>query len=190
MGYTVRFASSMSNIKIVLNAMVMTAEERKKKKAEYHKRYYHEHRDEILSKMRERRKAAYMADPARFAEYTKKYEMKNLEKTKAYRRSYYLKNREKILAIAKKWRKEHPERVKANNKKNYDAERQRRAYARKIERERNGEMPDIDKVAALFKSETQAGHLRWLVNKKREEIRDMMAQGEKECASNEQAGME
>lgn len=180
----------MLNTKKSRNAMGMTAEERKKKKAEYHKRYYHEHRDEILSKSRERRKAAYMADPARFAEYTKKYQMKNLEKTKAYRRSYYLKNREKILAIAKKWRKEHPERVKANNKKNYDAERQRRSYVRMIERERNGEMPDIDKVAALFKSETQAGHLRWLVNNQREKIRDMMAQDEKKCASNEQAGME
>lgn len=178
------------NTKTSRNAMVMTAEERKKKKDEYHKRYYHEHRDEILSKNRERRKAAYMADPDRFAGYTKKYEMKNLEKTKAYRRSYYLKNREKILAIAKKWRKEHPERVKANNKKNYDAERQRRSYVRMIERERNGEMPDIDKVAALFKSKTQAGHLRWLVNNQREKIRDKMAQDEKKCASNEQAGME
>ena len=54
-----------------------------------------------------------------------------------------------------------------------------------IERERNGKMPDIDKVAALFKSETQAGHLKWLVNNQREKIRDMMAQDEKECASNE-----
>lgn len=162
---TAQLAGNMLNTKTSRNAMVMTAEERKKKKAEYHKRYYHEHRDEILSKSRERRKAAY-------------------------RRSYYLKNREKILAIAKKWRKEHPERVKANNKKNYDAEKQRRSYVRMIERERNGEMPDIDKVAALFKSETQAGHLRWLVNNQREKIRDMMAQDEKECASNEQTGME
>lgn len=52
---TAHLAGNMLNTKTSRNAMVMTVEERKKKKAEYHKRYYHEHRDEILSKSRERR---------------------------------------------------------------------------------------------------------------------------------------
>ena len=67
-------------------------------KEDYQKKYYQEHREEILAKSQKQRDFF-----KRQKEYAKKYHEEHREEIRKRQKEYYKKNRERILQRTKEW---------------------------------------------------------------------------------------
>ena len=84
-----------------------TDEELKEHNRERARRYYVLHREEMMRRNREWRRA----NPDRIREYGKRQRIRR--NVSQYNSEYYRKNRQRLIELASDWRKENPEKVRA-----------------------------------------------------------------------------
>ena len=107
-------------------------------KSEYNKKYYGEHREEILAKQKEYRKKNRTAILKREKELRKK----NKDRIRASKKRYYKANRERELARNKTYQEAHKEEMRAYKKqwdeenKEKNKEYQRQYYLEHLEEKR------------------------------------------------------
>lgn len=122
-------------------------------------RYYVLHREEMMRKNREWRKA----NPDRIKVYRKRQREKR--SASQYHYEYYRKNRQRMIERASDWRKANPEKVKGYNDK--------QKKLRRIEAERKKlERTNLKVKASIFRDPKAAEHFMWLaerVKKKKEQ---------------------
>ena len=154
------------NTKTSKNAMgrkkKYTDEELREHNRERARRYYALHRDEMMRRNLEWRRA----NPDRIREYGKRqYEKRRVSQ---YNYEYYRKNRKRMIERASEWRKANPEKVKGYNDKQKEL--------RKIEAERKKlRKMNPEAQASIFRDPQAAEHFKWLaerVKKKKEQSLD------------------
>lgn len=131
-----------------------TDEEIKEHNRERARRYYVLHREEMIRRNREWRKA----NPDRIKVYRKRQREKR--SVSQYNYEYYRKNRQRMIERASDWRKANPEKVKGYNDKQ---KKQRRLQA---------ERKKLEVMASIFRDPKAAEHFMWLaerVKKKKEQ---------------------
>lgn len=146
------------NTKTSRNAMgrkkKYTDEELKEHNRERARRYYALHRDEMMRRNLEWRRA----NPDRIREYGKRqYEKRRVSQ---YNYEYYRKNRKRMIERASEWRKANPEKVKGYNDKQKEL--------RKIEAERKKlRKMNPEAQASIFRDPQAAEHFKWLAERVR-----------------------
>lgn len=146
----------MLNTKTSRNAMgrkkKYTDEELKEHNRERARRYYALHRDEMMRRNLEWRRA----NPDRIREYGKR----QYEKRRVSQYNYYRKNRKRMIERASEWRKANPEKVKGYNDKQKEL--------RKIEAERKKlDRVSLEAQASIFRDPQAAEHFKWLAERVR-----------------------
>lgn len=131
-----------------------TDEELKEHNRERARRYYALHRDEMMRRNLEWRRA----NPDRIREYGKRqYEKRRVSQ---YNYEYYRKNRKRMIERASEWRKANPEKVKGYNDKQKEL--------RKIEAERKKlRKMNPEAQASIFRDPQAAEHFKWLAERVR-----------------------
>lgn len=131
-----------------------TDEEIKEHNRERARRYYALHRDEMMRRNLEWRRA----NPDRIREYGKRqYEKRRVSQ---YNYEYYRKNRKRMIERASDWRKANPEKVKGYNDKQKEL--------RKIEAERKKlRKMNPEAQASIFRDPQAAEHFKWLAERVR-----------------------
>nr|DAT16438.1 MAG TPA: hypothetical protein [Caudoviricetes sp.] len=148
----------MLNTKTSRNAMgrkkKYTDEELKEHNRERARRYYALHRDEMMRRNLEWRRA----NPDRIREYGKRqYEKRRVSQ---YNYEYYRKNRKRMIERASEWRRANPEKVKGYNDKQKEL--------RKIEAERKKlRKMNPEAQASIFRDPQAAEHFKWLAERVR-----------------------
>lgn len=136
-----------------------TDEEIKEHNRERARRYYVLHREEMMRRNREWRKA----NPDRIKVYRKRQREKR--RASQYNYEYYRKNREEMKRRNRDWRMANPEKVKGYNDK--------QKKLRRIEAERKKlERTNLKVKASIFRDPKAAEHFMWLaerVKKKKEQ---------------------
>ena len=136
-----------------------TDEELKEHNRERARRYYVLHREEMMRRNRELRRA----NPDRIREYGKRQRIRR--NVSQYNSEYYRKNRQRLIELASDWRKANPEKVKGYNDK--------QKKLRRIEAERKKlERTNLKVKASIFRDPKAAEHFMWLaerVKKKKEQ---------------------
>lgn len=162
---TAYLAGNMLNTKTSRNAMgqrkKFTDKELEERKRERRHRYYMLHREELMKKNREYRRA----HPEKVKIYGKRQQEKRREKTSLYNHEYYRKHRKRMLEYASNWRKANPDKIKGYNDKQ---KKQRRLQAERKKLERIN--PEVQ--ASIFRDPQAAEHFKWLaerVRKKKEQ---------------------
>lgn len=131
-----------------------TDEERKEHNRERARRYYVLHRDEMMRRNREWRKA----NPDRIKVYGKRQREKR--SVSRYNYEYYRKNRQRMIERASDWRKANPEKVKGYNDK--------QKKLRRIEAERKKlDRVSLEAQASIFRDPQAAEHFKWLADRVR-----------------------
>lgn len=129
-----------------------TDEELKEHNRERARRYYALHRDEMMRRNLEWRRA----NPDRIREYGKR----QYEKRRVSQYNYYRKNRKRMIERASEWRKANPEKVKGYNDKQKEL--------RKIEAERKKlDRVSLEAQASIFRDPQAAEHFKWLAERVR-----------------------
>ena len=146
------------NTKTSRNAMgrkkKYTDEEIKEHNRERARRYYALHRDEMMRRNLEWRRA----NPDRIREYGKRQREKR--RVSQYNSEYYRKNRKRMIERASEWRKANPEKVKCYNDKQKEL--------RKIEAERKKmDRVSLEAQASIFRDPQAAEHFKWLAERVR-----------------------
>ena len=90
-----------------------TDKEVEERKRERRHRYYMLHREELMRKNREYRRA----NPEKVKMYGKRQQEKRRAKTALYNHEYYCKHRQRMLEYASNWRKANPDKIKGYNDK-------------------------------------------------------------------------
>lgn len=131
-----------------------TDEELKEHNRERARRYYALHRDEMMRRNLEWRRA----NPDRIREYGKRqYEKRRVSQ---YNYEYYRKNRKRMIERASEWRRANPEKVKGYNDKQKEL--------RKIEAERKKlRKMNPEAQASIFRDPQAAEHFKWLAERVR-----------------------
>ena len=131
-----------------------TDEELREHNRERARRYYALHRDEMMRRNLEWRRA----NPDRIREYGKRqYEKRRVSQ---YNYEYYRKNRKRMIERASEWRKANPEKVKGYNDKQKEL--------RKIEAERKKlRKMNPEAQASIFRDPQAAEHFKWLAERVR-----------------------
>lgn len=148
----------MLNTKTSRNAMgrkkKYTDEELREHNRERARRYYALHRDEMMRRNLEWRRA----NPDRIREYGKRqYEKRRVSQ---YNYEYYRKNRKRMIERASEWRRANPEKVKGYNDKQKEL--------RKIEAERKKlRKMNPEAQASIFRDPQAAEHFKWLAERVR-----------------------
>ena len=162
---TAHLAGNMLNTKTSRNAMgrkkQFTDKEVEERKRERRRRYYMLHREELMRKNREYRKA----NPEKVKEYGRRQQEKRRAKTSLYNHEYYRKHRKRMLEYASNWRREHPDKIKEYNDKQ---KKQRKLQAERKKLKRIN--PEVQ--ASIFRDPQAAEHFKWLaerVRKKKEQ---------------------
>lgn len=155
---TAQFAGDMLNIKTSRNAMgrkkMYTDEELREYNRERARRYYALHRDEMIRRNLEWRRA----NPDRIREYGKR--QRKRRNVSQYNSEYYRKNRQRLIELASDWRKANPEKVKGYNDKQKEL--------RKIEAERKKlDRVSLEAQASIFRDPQAAEHFKWLAERVR-----------------------
>lgn len=146
------------NTKTSRNAMgrkkKYTDEELREHNRERARRYYALHRDEMMRRNLEWRRA----NPDRIREYGKRqYEKRRVSQ---YNYEYYRKNRKRMIERASEWRRANPEKVKGYNDKQKEL--------RKIEAERKKlRKMNPEAQASIFRDPQAAEHFKWLAERVR-----------------------
>ena len=138
-----------------------TDKELEERKRERRHRYYMLHRDELMKKNREYRRA----HPEKVKEYGRRQQDKRRGKTAQYNHEYYCKHRKRMLEYASNWRKANPDKIKEYNDKQKKL-RRLQAERKKLERIN----PEVQ--ASIFRDPQAAEHFKWLaerVRKKKEQ---------------------
>ena len=146
------------NTKTSRNAMgrkkKFTDEELKEHNRERARRYYVLHREEMMRRNREWRKA----NPDRIRAYGKRQrERRNVSQ---YNSEYYRKNRQRLIELASDWRKANPEKVKGYNDK------QKKLRRVEAERKKLRKM-NPEAQASIFRDPQAAEHFKWLAERVR-----------------------
>lgn len=155
------------NTKTSRNAMgrkkKYTDEELKEHNRERARRYYALHRDEMMRRNLEWRRA----NPDRIREYGKRqYEKRRVSQ---YNYEYYRKNRKRMIERASEWRKANPEKVKGYNDKQKEL--------RKIEAERKKlRKMNPEAQASIFRDPQAAEHFKWLAERVRRKKEQSLSQ--------------
>lgn len=155
------------NIKTSRNAMgrkkKYTDEELKEHNRERARRYYVLHREEMMRRNREWRRA----NPDRIREYGKRqYEKRRVSQ---YNYEYYRKNRKRMIERASDWRKANPEKVKGYNDKQKEL--------RRIEAERKKlDRVSLEAQASIFRDPQAAEHFKWLAERVRRKKEQSLSQ--------------
>lgn len=131
-----------------------TDEELREHNRERARRYYVLHRDEMMKRNLEWRRA----NPDRIREYGKRqYEKRRVSQ---YNYEYYRKNRKRMIERASEWRRANPEKVKGYNDKQKEL--------RKIEAERKKlRKMNPEAQASIFRDPQAAEHFKWLAERVR-----------------------
>lgn len=130
-----------------------TDEELKEHNRERARRYYVLHREEMMRRNREWRKA----NPDRIREYGKRQrERRNVSQ---YNSEYYRKNRQRLIELASDWRKANPEKVKGYNDK--------QKKLRKM---------NLEAQASIFRDPQAAEHFKWLAERVRRKKEQSLSQ--------------
>ena len=117
-------------------------------------RYYVLHREEMMRKNREWRKA----NPDRIKVYRKRQREKR--SASQYNYEYYRKNREEMKRRNRDWRMANPEKVKGYNDK--------QKKLRRIEAERKKlDRASLEAQASIFRDPQAAEHFKWLAERVR-----------------------
>lgn len=155
----------MLNTKTSRNAMgrkkQFTDKEVEERKRERRHRYYMLHREELMRKNREYRRA----NPEKVKMYGKRQQEKRRAKTALYNHEYYCKHRQRMLEYASNWRKANPDKIKGYN----DKQKKQRKLA--VERKKL-EKINPETQASIFRDPKAAEHFMWLaerVKKKKEQ---------------------
>lgn len=148
----------MLNTKTSRNAMgrkkKYTDEELKEHNRERARRYYVLHRDEMMRRNREWRRA----NPDRIREYGKRQRIRR--NVSQYNSEYYRKNRQRLIELASDWRKANPEKVKGYNDK--------QKKLRRIEAERKKlDRASLEAQASIFRDPQAAEHFKWIAERVR-----------------------
>lgn len=131
-----------------------TDEELKEHNRERARRYYALHRDEMMRRNLEWRRA----NPDRIREYGKRqYEKRRVSQ---YNYEYYRKNRKRMIERASEWRKVNPEKVKGYNDKQKKL-RRLQAERKKLDR------VSLEAQASIFRDPQAAEHFKWLAERVR-----------------------
>lgn len=140
-----------------------TDEELKEHNRERARRYYALHRDEMMRRNLEWRRA----NPDRIREYGKRqYEKRRVSQ---YNYEYYRKNRKRMIERASEWRKANPEKVKGYNDK--------QKKLRKIEAERKKlRKMNPEAQASIFRDPQAAEHFKWLAERARRKKEQSLSQ--------------
>lgn len=155
----------MLNTKTSRNAMgqrkKFTDKELEERRRERRHRYYMLHREDLMKKNREYRRA----NPDKVKEYCRRQQEKRREKTSLYNHEYYCKHRQRMLEYASNWRREHPDKIKEYN------EKQKKLRRIKAERKKLKKInPEVQ--ASIFRDPQAAEHFKWIaerVKKKKEQ---------------------
>lgn len=155
---TAQPAGDMLNTKTSRNAMgrkkKYTDEELKEHNRERARRYYVLHRDEMMRRNLEWRRA----NPDRIREYGKRQRIRR--NVSQYNSEYYRKNRKRMIERASEWRKANPEKVKGYNDK--------QKKLRRIEAERKKlDRASLEAQASIFRDPQAAEHFKWLAERVR-----------------------
>lgn len=130
-----------------------TDEELKEHNRERARRYYVLHREEMMRRNREWRKA----NPDRIRAYGKRQrERRNVSQ---YNSEYYRKNRQRLIELASDWRKANPEKVKGYNDK--------QKKLRKM---------NLEAQASIFRDPQAAEHFKWLAERARRKKEQSLSQ--------------
>ena len=132
----------------------LTDKELEERRQDRRHRYYMKHREELMRKNREWRKA----HPEKVKEYGRRQLEKRREETSLYNQEYYRKHRQRMLEYASKWRKAHPDKIKEYNDK--------QKKQRKLEAERK----KLDRInpetqASIFRDPQAKEHFMWLAER-------------------------
>lgn len=132
----------------------LTDKELEERRQDRRHRYYMKHREELMRKNREWRKA----HPEKVKEYCRRRLEKRREKTAQYNSEYYRKHRQRMLEYASKWRKANPDKIKEYNDK--------QKKLRKLAAERK----KLDRInpeaqASIFRDPKAAEHFMWLAER-------------------------
>lgn len=140
-----------------------TDEELKEHNRERARRYYALHRDEMMRRNLEWRRA----NPDRIREYGKRqYEKRRVSQ---YNYEYYRKNRKRMIERASEWRKANPEKVEGYNDK--------QKKLRKIEAERKKlRKMNLEAQASIFRDPQAAEHFKWLAERVRRKKEQSLSQ--------------
>lgn len=140
-----------------------TDEEIKEHNRERARRYYALHRDEMMRRNLEWRRA----NPDRIREYGKRqYEKRRVSQ---YNYEYYRKNRKRMIERASEWRRANPEKVKGYNDKQKEL--------RKIEAERKKlRKMNPEAQASIFRDPQAAEHFKWLAERARRKKEQSLSQ--------------
>ena len=131
-----------------------TDEELKEHNRERARRYYALHRDEMMRRNLEWRRA----NPDRIKEYGKRQREKR--RVSQYNYEYYRKNREEMKRRNRDWRMANPEKVKGYNDKQKEL--------RKIEAERKKlDRVSLEAQASIFRDPQAAEHFKWIAERVR-----------------------
>lgn len=155
------------NTKTSRNAMgrkkQFTDEELKEHNRERVRRYYVLHREEMMRRNREWRRA----NPDRIREYGKRQRIRR--NVSQYNSEYYRKNRQRLIELASDWRKANPEKVKGYNDK--------QKKLRKIEAERKKlRKMNPEAQASIFRDPQAAEHFKWLAERVRRKKEQSLSQ--------------
>ena len=138
-----------------------TDKELEDRRRERRHRYYMLHREDLMKKNREYRRA----NPDKVKEYCRRQQEKRREKTSLYNHEYYCKHRQRMLEYASNWRREHPDKIKEYNDK------QKKLRRIKAERKKLKKInPEVQ--ASIFRDPQAAEHFKWIaerVKKKKEQ---------------------
>lgn len=130
-----------------------TDEELREHNRERARRYYVLHREEMMRKNREWRKA----NPDRIRAYGKRQrERRNVSQ---YNSEYYRKNRQRLIELASDWRKANPEKVKGYNDK--------QKKLRKM---------NLEAQSSIFRDPQAAEHFKWLAERVRRKKEQSLSQ--------------
>ena len=131
-----------------------TDKELEERRQERRHRYYMKHREELMRKNREWRKA----HPEKVKEYGRRQLEKRRGKTAQYNHEYYCKHRKRILEYASNWRRENPDKIKGYNDKQKEL-RRLKAAKKKLER------TNPETQASIFRDPKAAEHFMWLAER-------------------------
>ena len=162
---TAHLAGNMLNTKTSRNAMgqrkKFTDKELEERRRERRHSYYMLHREDLMRKNREYRRA----HPEKVKEYCRRQQEKRREKTSLYNHEYYCKHRQRMLDYASNWRREHPDKIKEYNDK------QKKLRRIKAERKKLKRI-NPETQASIFRDPQAAEHFKWIaerVRKKKEQ---------------------
>lgn len=82
-----------------------------KKAKEYHKKYYHEHKEELKEKQRKYSKKWYQENKEKILSQKKEYYNQTQERQKEYRKKNYQEHKESRIQYSKEYRKTHTELI-------------------------------------------------------------------------------